>query len=145
MQPHGRRPGDLSLSHLSSCLAGLASLLEHQWTREQLSSQPGLLVELCNVMHRQLLTQDSTNIQSTVLNIISLALTAAKENLASRKKQKLKELFPANQSITDIPAEVAELGEGEQEGGELKPGLLSPARLSPCRLGAGSDPSMTPV
>ena len=57
----------------------------------------------------------------------------------------MKELFPANQSMTDIPAEVAELGEGEQEGGELKPGLLSPARLSPCRLGAGSDPSMTPV
>ena len=87
MQPHGRRPGDLSLSHLSSCLAGLVSLLEHQWTREQLSSQPGLLVELCNVMHRQLLTQDSTNIQSTVLNIISLALTTSKENLASRKNR----------------------------------------------------------
>ena len=60
------RAGDLSLSHLSSCLAGLASLLDHQWTREQLSAQPGLLVELCNVMHRHLLTQDSTNIQSTV-------------------------------------------------------------------------------
>ena len=30
----------------------------------------------------------------------------------------MKELFPANQSITDIPTEVAELGEG----GELKAG-----------------------
>ena len=127
------RAGDLSLSHLSSCLGGLASLLEHPWTREQLAAQPGLLVELCNVLHRQLLTQDSTTIQSTVLNIIALALTAAKENLANRKKQKLKELFPANQSITDIPAEVAELGEGGQEDGELKPGLsVSFAILEVC-------------
>ena len=127
------RAGDLSLCHLSSCLAGLASLLEHHWTRHQLAAQPGLLVELCNVMHRQLLTQDSTNIQYTVLTIIALALTAAKENLASRKKQKLKELFPANQSITDIPAEVAELGEGDQQDGELKPGLsVSFAILEVC-------------
>ena len=45
----------------------------------------------------------------------------------------MKELFPANQSITDIPAEVVELGEGEQEGGELKPGLsVSFAILEVC-------------
>merc|ERR1719219_433133 len=127
------RTGDLSLSHLSACLAGLSSLLDHQWTREQLAAQPGLLVELCNVMHRQLLSQDDTSIQATVLTIISLALTAAKENLASRKKQKLKELFPANQAITDIPAEVAELGEGGQQDGELRPGLsVSFAVLEVC-------------
>ena len=110
------RAGDLPLAHLSSCLAGLSSLLEHHWARAQLSAQPGLLVELCNVMHRQLLTQDSSSIQSTVLSIISLALTAATEDLATRKKNKLKEIFPANQSITDVPAEVAGLGEGGEEG-----------------------------
>ena len=112
------RAGDLPLAHLSSCLAGLSSLLEHHWARAQLSAQPGLLVELCNVMHRQLLTQDSSSIQSTVLSIISLALTAATEDLATRKKNKLKEIFPANQSITDVPAEVAGLGEGGEEGHE---------------------------
>ena len=110
------RAGDLSLSQLSSCLAGLSSLLEHPWTRAELSAQPGLLIELCNVMHRQLLTQDSSSLQASVLSIISLALTAAQEELANRKKTKLKELFPANQSITDIPAEVAVLGEGDEDG-----------------------------
>ena len=110
------RAGDLSSSQLSSCLAGLSSLLEHPWTRAELSAQPGLLIELCNVMHRQLLTQDSSSLQSSVLSIFSLALTAAQEELANRKKTKLKELFPANQSITDIPGEVAGLGEGGQDG-----------------------------
>ena len=126
------RAGDLSLSQLSSCLAGLSSLLDHPWARAQLSAQPGLLIELCNVMHRQLLTQDSSNLQASVLSIISRALTAAQEDLANRKKSKLKELFPANQSITDIPAEVAGLGEGGEDG-VLEPGhTVSFAVLEVC-------------
>ena len=53
--------------------------------------------------------------------ISHICTKSATENLASKKKTKLKELFPANQSITDIPAEVAGMGEGG-EAGKIKPG-----------------------
>lgn len=44
--------------------------------------------------------------------MLSLAVTAAQEDLATRKRAKLKELFPANQALTEEPVEVAGLGEG---------------------------------
>ena len=99
-----------------------------------------VLVELCNVMHRQLLTQESVSVQAAVIAVISQAVTAALEQLANTKKNKLKELFPANQSITEVsagfwlvdtilywsligqvPAEVAVMGEGGEDG-IIKPG-----------------------
>ena len=109
------RSGELSPAQLASCLAAVRALLGHSWTRAQLGSQ--LVVELCNVMHRQLLTQDSTQLQAVVLEVVSLAVTAAVESLATTKKNKLKDLFPANQSILSVPAEVAELGEAAEVGG----------------------------
>ena len=109
------RSGELSPAQLASCLAAVRALLGHSWTRAQLGSQ--LVVELCNVMHRQLLTQDSTQLQAAVLEVVSLAVTAAVESLATTKKNKLKDLFPANQSILSVPAEVAELGEAGDVGG----------------------------
>ena len=51
------RSGELTPAQLSSCLAALGALLESAWAREQLSRQRAVMVELCNVMHRQLLTQ----------------------------------------------------------------------------------------
>ena len=71
-----------------------------------------MIVELANVMHRQLLSQDSNSVQTAVLAVVQQAVTAAHEKLAGQKKTKLKELFPANQSITTLPEEVAVMGEG---------------------------------
>ena len=51
------RSGELSPAQLGGCLAALGALLESGWAREQLSKQRAVMVELCNVMHRQLLTQ----------------------------------------------------------------------------------------
>ena len=74
------------------------------------------MVELCNVMHRQLLTQDSCSTQAAVLAVVSQAVTAAGEQLARKRKAKLKELYPANQSIPEMPAEVTGMGEGGDDG-----------------------------
>ena len=42
--------------------------------------------------------------QLSILSSVSLAVTAAQEDLATRKRAKLKELFPANQALTEEPA-----------------------------------------
>merc|ERR1712128_208436 len=110
------RTGELTSSQLNNCLGALASLLESVWARVQLTREEGVLVELCNVLHRQLLSQDNTAKQEKILEVVSLAVKSATENLANKKKTKLKELFPANQSFTDIPAEVAGMVEGGEAG-----------------------------
>merc|ERR1711892_4667 len=126
------RTGELTSSQLNNCLGALASLLESVWARVQLTREEGVLVELCNVLHRQLLSQDNTAKQEKILEVVSLAVKSATENLANKKKTKLKELFPANQSFTDIPAEVAGMGEGG-ETGKIKPGKsMSFAILEVC-------------
>jgi len=126
------RTGELTSSQLNNCLGALASLLESVWARVQLTREEGVLVELCNVLHRQLLSQDNTAKQEKILEVVSLAVKSASENLANKKKTKLKELFPANQSFTDIPAEVAGMGEGG-ETGKIKPGKsMSFAILEVC-------------
>ena len=51
------RSGELSSSQLCHCLSALKALLDNVWCREQLSSQRGIMIEICKIMHRQLLTQ----------------------------------------------------------------------------------------
>ena len=78
-------------------------------------------VELCNVLHRQMLSQDAASRQEQILSVVGLVVRAASEALARSKKTKLKEIFPANQAITTLPPEVAGLGEGG-EVGLVRPG-----------------------
>ena len=110
------RTGELTPPELAHCLSALASLLQSPWARSQLLRENNVLVELCNVLHRQLLSQEGVAEQESILAVLSLAVTAAQEHLAAAKKTKLKELFPANQSVSELPAEVAVLGEGGEEG-----------------------------
>ena len=119
------RSGELSRVELASCLGGLEALLEGERTRHLLANEKGILVELCNVLHRQLLSQENTATQARIMSVVGLAVKAAIQHLAEKKKTKLKEIFPANQSISEIPVEVEVLGEGGEEG-ILKPGR-SPA------------------
>jgi hypothetical protein len=60
-------------------------------------------------------------VQQAILRVVVLVVKAANEHLADMKRTKLKEIYPANQSITDIPTAVSLLGEGGEEG-QLKPG-----------------------
>ena len=101
------RSGELTPSQLCGCLAALGALLESGWAREQLSRQRAIMVELCNVMHRQLLTQvkgllvsfwgllklistymlqDTSATQAAVLVVVSHVLTAASESLAGERR-----------------------------------------------------------
>ena len=57
-------------------------------------------LQVCNVLHRQLLSQENTATQARIMAVVGLTVKAAAENLAARKIAKLKEIFPANQSLT---------------------------------------------
>ena len=127
-------------------------LYSSEWARGQLGATPPLLVELCNVLHRQLLTREAVTTQARVLAVVSLASKAAVQGLAASRRAKLKQLFPANQvtlytqrrsesKVCDTtqepeegrePAAIADLGEGGEEG-LIKPGqAVSFAVLEVC-------------
>ena len=126
------RTGELTPAELAHCLQALASLLKSPWARVQLVREERVLVELCNVLHRQLLSQDGVSEQIAILEVLSLAVTAAQEDLAAKKKSKMKELFPANQSVAEEPAEVSVLGEGGEEGRIKAGGSVAFAILEVC-------------
>lgn len=105
---------------LLTCLRALHSLLDAPWARGILVQDPTLPIELCNVLHRSLLTRDSFPAQMVVMDILKLVVKAAHEDLDSRRKKKLKEMAPANQGA-GLQGEVDLLGEGGA-GGELPPG-----------------------
>lgn len=95
------RSADLSKEEVISCLKALKALLDHGWARKDvLGSESSLLVELCNVLHRTVLTRDHPGTQLLVMEVLQLVLVAAKEKLKVIKRQKQKEMaVPANQVI----------------------------------------------
>ncbi|XP_046742187.1 HEAT repeat-containing protein 5B isoform X2 [Diprion similis] len=109
-----------STQSVETCLSALYTLLDSIWARNVLMVDRSLPIELCNVLHRLLLTRESYTIQMMVMEVLKQVMRAAQEDLADRKKSKLKELVPANQESKDT-TEVDVLGEG-QETGDLIPG-----------------------
>ncbi|XP_043289102.1 HEAT repeat-containing protein 5B isoform X2 [Venturia canescens] len=109
-----------SVQNIETCLSALYTLLDSIWARKVLITDRSLPIELCNVLHRLLLTRDSYAVQMMTMEVLKQVLRANQENLADCKKIKLKELVPANQEARDI-VELDFLGEGG-ETGELVPG-----------------------
>ena len=68
------RTGELSSSQLLWCLGALHALLEGPWARAQLTAEPGILVELCNVLHRLLLSHDTAATQVRIMMIIIMVM-----------------------------------------------------------------------
>ena len=96
------RSADLSKEEVISCLRALKALLDHGWARKDVfGTEPLLLVELCNVLHRTVLTRDHSGTQLLVMEVLQLVVVASKEKLEVIKKLKQKELaVPANQVRT---------------------------------------------
>lgn len=111
------RSADLSKEEVSSCLKALKALLDYgKNRRDVLYQDPKVLVELCNVLHRTVLTRDNVAIQTQVMHVIHLVLKAAKEHLDQNRKKKQKELsVPVNQEPDNLP-ELDLLGEGGESG-----------------------------
>ncbi|XP_076643444.1 HEAT repeat-containing protein 5B isoform X1 [Halictus rubicundus] len=109
-----------STQNIETCLNALYTLLDSAWARKVLITDRSLPLELCNVLHRMLLTRESYVIQMVVMEVLKQVMKAAQEDLAERKKNKLKEIAPAHEESNESQ-DVDLLGEGE-ESGELIPG-----------------------
>ena len=95
--------------------------MDNPWTRHQvLVKEPIILVELCNVLHRTVLTRDSPLIQSAALEVLQLVLICANEKLDFCKRKKQSEMgIPANKQLAKSSPEYSQLpllGEGGDNG-----------------------------
>lgn len=108
------------LESIITCLRALYTLTNSTWTRELLMINKSLGIELCNVLHRLLLTRDSSTAQLLCMNILKQVIKAAQEQLDLAKKNKFEELSTANEE-PDITNEILLLGEGGSTG-DICPG-----------------------
>ena len=67
-----------------------------------IDSSKSILVELCNVLHRTVLTRETVATQTLALDVLKMALITAKDILDVAKKAKSREMgVPANQTMED--------------------------------------------
>uniref|UniRef100_A0A1B6GMZ3 HEAT repeat-containing protein 5A n=1 Tax=Cuerna arida TaxID=1464854 RepID=A0A1B6GMZ3_9HEMI len=98
------------------CLKALYTLFEGSEPRKMLMETKSLAIELCNVLHRQLLmTSESVETQQLVMEVLKQVLFAAQDHLEKTKKKTLREMVPANQEAL-AQQEVELLGEGGVSG-----------------------------
>ncbi|XP_014481449.1 PREDICTED: HEAT repeat-containing protein 5B isoform X3 [Dinoponera quadriceps] len=107
-----------SPQNIETCLNALYTLLDSTWARKVFVTDRSLPIELCNVLHRLLLTRESYVIQMIAMEVLKQVMKAAQEDLATKKK--LKDDTPTQQESNET-LELDLLGEGE-ENGELMPG-----------------------
>ncbi|KAH8419160.1 hypothetical protein KR222_006942, partial [Zaprionus bogoriensis] len=104
--------------NIVSCLRSLHSIFDSDWARRQLIKDRALTIELCHVLHRQILTRDELLVQLLCVEILKQTIQAAREDLqrqrdAARPKPKPKQPADnANENDVDETAENVELGEG---------------------------------
>lgn len=64
-----------------ACLQTLYTIFDSKWARETMATTKELLVELCNVLYRQILTRDSLEVQLLCIEILKQSILIAKESL----------------------------------------------------------------
>uniref|UniRef100_A0A182NZG0 HEAT repeat-containing protein 5A n=1 Tax=Anopheles epiroticus TaxID=199890 RepID=A0A182NZG0_9DIPT len=73
------------LDSVIACLQSLYTVFDSAWSREMLMQNKTLPVELCNVLHRLILTRDSVDVQYLCISILKQTIAAANECLEREK------------------------------------------------------------
>uniref|UniRef100_A0A034VSR0 HEAT repeat-containing protein 5A n=1 Tax=Bactrocera dorsalis TaxID=27457 RepID=A0A034VSR0_BACDO len=105
-----------------SCLQSLYTIFDSDWARKQLIKNKTLTIELCNVLHRQILTRDELLVQLLCMEILKQTIHAARDDLQLKRDHSLTQ--NKNNEITDnaqLQTEIENFGEGG-ESGEITPG-----------------------
>lgn len=108
------------LEAVLACLQSIYTLFDGAWAREQLFKDRSLAVELCNVLHRVILTRDSLEVQLLCIEILKRVIQSAKEALEREREEKLSQIED-NERKTEAQKDLDLLGEGG-ESGEIVPG-----------------------
>lgn len=72
---------------VDTCLRALRNILHVAKARDLLLDDTGLVVELCNVLHRLVLTLDSSDCQLLAMEVLQLVLKAATDRLDDEKNR----------------------------------------------------------
>lgn len=108
------------LEAVLACLQSMYTLFDGAWTREQLFKDRSLAIELCNVLHRMILTRDSLEVQLLCIEILKRVIQSAKEALDHEREERLSQVED-NELKTEMQRDLDLLGEGG-ESGEIIPG-----------------------
>ncbi|KAK2175422.1 hypothetical protein NP493_734g02011 [Ridgeia piscesae] len=86
------------LQTIMLCLKSIYTLLDDPWPRSRLGVDSALSIELLNVLHRLLLTRDSTDCFLLILDVVRQVVKSAEENLEIErtKLREERESKPAN-------------------------------------------------
>ncbi|XP_058822111.1 HEAT repeat-containing protein 5B isoform X2 [Topomyia yanbarensis] len=104
-----------------ACLQSLYTIFDSKWSRLMMTKNKSLPVELCNVLHRLILTRDSVEVQYLSILIMKQTITANNESLELEKQDKLSEAAcKADNENVENP-DIDNLGEGGEEG-QILPG-----------------------
>ncbi|XP_013165823.1 PREDICTED: HEAT repeat-containing protein 5B [Papilio xuthus] len=110
---------DMNNNDIVSVLLALVTLLDAPENRARLLKDRALAIELCQIIHRTGLTQESIEALLLAADVLQLVIEGAKEQLHANMQAKIKELAP-NASEGNIPQSVLEvvhtLGEGGPTG-----------------------------
>ncbi|XP_026315356.1 HEAT repeat-containing protein 5B isoform X2 [Hyposmocoma kahamanoa] len=115
---------DMSVENIIFVLLSLVTILDAPGNRARLLKDRTLAIELCQIIHRTALTQESIEALLLAVDVLKLVVDGAREQLHSNMQAKIKELAP-NEASEGIPQSVLEvvhtLGEGGPTG-DLPPG-----------------------
>lgn len=117
------------LESIITCLRALYTLLDSNVAKEFIMVDKSLGVELCNVLHRLILTRDHHISQLLCMEVLKQVISAAELHLKELKKEKLEEL--GSQNATAI-AELDLLGEGGDSGEVISGSSLVFAVMEVC-------------
>ncbi|KAM8704571.1 hypothetical protein ACLKA7_009082 [Drosophila subpalustris] len=95
--------------NIVSCLRSLHSIFDSDWARRQLIKDRALTIELCHVLHRQILTRDELLVQLLCVEILKQTIQAAREDL---QRSRDSQMPPDNANENETETENLELGEG---------------------------------
>ncbi|EDW59780.2 uncharacterized protein Dvir_GJ10094 [Drosophila virilis] len=100
--------------NIVSCLRALHSIFDSDWARRQLIKDRALTIELCHVLHRQILTRDELLVQLLCVEILKQTIQAAREDLERRRdtQQQQQSADNANENQNEGEKQELDLGEG---------------------------------
>ncbi|XP_017846517.1 HEAT repeat-containing protein 5B isoform X2 [Drosophila busckii] len=72
--------------NIVTCLRALHSIFDSDWARRQLIKDRALTIELCHVLHRQILTRDELLVQLLCVEILKQTIRATCEDLERQRE-----------------------------------------------------------
>lgn len=105
-----------------SCLQSMFTIFDSKWARAQLVKDKILTIELCNVLHRLILTSDDLYIQLLCVEILKQTIQASQEQL-DKTREAYMDSKKNDETIDNIclQEEIDLMGEGGSSG-EITPG-----------------------